>query len=103
MLFETHPHTECVSIVDAYRGLVGLSITRGFTHKVRELFGGPRGCTHTTALLMAMAPVAVQCIWSMNVVELPSRRTADAARRRPAAGGARAQLGGEPEQLPRVG
>ncbi len=66
VLFETHPHSECVSIVDAYRGLVGLSITRGFTHKVRELFGGPRGCTHTTALLLAMAPVAIQCIWSMT-------------------------------------
>jgi hypothetical protein len=79
VLFETHPHSECVSIVDSYRGLVGLSITRGFTHKVRELFGGPRGCTHTTALLMAMAPVAVQCIWSMNASNsrrngLPMRR-----------------------------
>jgi hypothetical protein len=82
VLFEMHPHAECVSIVDAYRGLIGLSITRGFTHKVRELFGGPRGCTHTTALLMAMAPVAVQCIWSMNASNsrrsgLPMRRGAD--------------------------
>lgn len=66
VLFEMHPHTECVSIVDAYRGLVGLSIARGFTHRVRELFGGPRGCTHTTALLLAMAPIAIQSIWSMH-------------------------------------
>lgn len=66
VLFEMHPHPECVSIADAYRGLIGLSIARGFTHKVRELFGGPRGCTHTTALLMAMAPIAIQSIWSMN-------------------------------------
>ncbi len=73
MLFEAHPHDQCPSIVDTYQGLVGLSIARGFTHKVRELFGGPRGCTHTTALLMAMAPVAVQCIWSMHASE--SRRT----------------------------
>ena len=65
VVFETHPHTTCVDIVDAYQGLVGLSITRGFTHKVRELFGGPRGCTHTTALLLAMGPVATQCTWSM--------------------------------------
>jgi hypothetical protein len=35
---------------------------------VRELFGGPRGCTHVTALLQAMAPVAIQCGWSMRVV-----------------------------------
>ena len=65
MLFEAHPHTTCVDIIDAYQGLVGLSITRGFTHKVRELLGGPRGCTHTTALLLAMGPVATQCTWSM--------------------------------------
>ena len=43
VVFEAHPHTTCVNIVDTYQGLVGLSITRGFTHKVRELFGGPRG------------------------------------------------------------
>ena len=65
VVFETHPHTTCVDIVESYQGLVGLSITRGFTHKVRELFGGPRGCTHTTALLLAMGPVATQCTWSM--------------------------------------
>jgi Protein of unknown function (DUF2889) len=64
--FETHPHGGCPAIIDHYGGLVGLSIARGFTHKVRELFGGPRGCTHTTALLQAMAPVAVQCFWSME-------------------------------------
>jgi len=82
VMFESHPHEECVSIIDAYHGLVGLSIARGFTHKVRDLFGGPRGCTHTTALLLAMAPVAIQCIWSMQAVEArstgePMRRGAD--------------------------
>ena len=50
VVFESYPHTTCVDIVAAYQGLVGLSITRGFISKVRELFGGPRGCTHTTAL-----------------------------------------------------
>jgi len=64
--FETHPHDECPRIADHYGGLVGLSIARGFTQRVRDLFGGPRGCTHTTALLQAMAPVAVQCGWSMR-------------------------------------
>lgn len=61
-----HPHSECPQIEEHYDKLVGLSIARGFTHKVRELFGGPRGCTHTTALIQAMAPVAVQCFWSMR-------------------------------------
>jgi hypothetical protein len=59
--FRSHPHSACPAVIDHYHHLVGLSIARGFTHKVRELFGGPRGCTHTTALLQAMAPVAMQC------------------------------------------
>ncbi len=64
VVMETHPHTNCPKIEDHYQKLIGISIARGFTHKVRELFGGPRGCTHTTALLQAMAPVAVQSRWS---------------------------------------
>lgn len=69
VVFETHPHSTCPTITEHYKKLVGLSISRGFTHRVRELFGGPRGCTHTTALLQAMAPVAVQCFWSMQVLK----------------------------------
>jgi hypothetical protein len=69
VVFETHPHSYCPRITEHYDKLIGLSIARGFTHKVRELFGGPRGCTHTTALLQAMAPVAVQCTWSMRVAK----------------------------------
>jgi hypothetical protein len=69
VVFETHPHGACPTITEHYGNLVGLSIARGFTHRVRELFGGPRGCTHTTALLQAMAPVAVQCTWSMRVAK----------------------------------
>lgn len=63
---EVHPQSSCPRIADHYKQLEGLSIARGFTQKVRERFGGPRGCTHTTALLQAMAPVAVQCMWSMQ-------------------------------------
>jgi Protein of unknown function (DUF2889) len=70
--FIDHPHLTCPAIVVAYERLVGLSIARGFTHKVRELFGGPRGCTHTTALLQAMAPVAVQSMWSMTATTTKS-------------------------------
>jgi len=76
--FETHPHGGCPAIIDHYGGLVGLSIARGFTHKVRELFGGPRGCTHTTALLQAMAPVAVQCFWSMDASDATTQSEPDA-------------------------
>jgi hypothetical protein len=66
--FNTFPHETCPVIAQRYRDLIGLSIGRGFTHQVRERFGGPRGCSHTTALLQAMAPVAVQCHWSMAIL-----------------------------------
>lgn len=80
--FEAHPHGTCPTIVEHYGNVVGLSIARGFTHRIRELFGGPRGCTHTTALLQAMAPVAMQCFWSMRAASaraagLPNPITSD--------------------------
>lgn len=71
--FHEHPHMGCTNIIDHYKKLEGMSITRGFNAKVRELFAGPRGCTHTTALLQAMAPVAVQSMWSMRVASARSR------------------------------
>jgi hypothetical protein len=67
VLFETHPHSSCPRIADDYTRLVGISIARGFNHKVRDLFGGPRGCTHTNALLQAIAPAVVQSTWSVSI------------------------------------
>lgn len=61
--FHVNPHEQCPTIIEHYSKLVGLSIARGFTHKVREMFGGPRACTHIGALVIAMAPVAIQSIW----------------------------------------
>jgi len=66
--FSINPHEQCPSITEHYRKLIGLSVSRGFSSKVRELFGGPRGCSHTTALLLAMGPVVTQSLWSMSVV-----------------------------------
>jgi hypothetical protein len=66
VVFEAFPQQSCPGIASHYKELIGLSIARGFTHEVRQRFGGPRGCTHTTALLGAMGPVAVQCIFSMR-------------------------------------
>jgi Protein of unknown function (DUF2889) len=64
----THPQLECQAIVPAYQQLIGLSIARGFTQKVKELFGGPRACTHIGALINAMAPVAMQTLWAFSNV-----------------------------------
>ena len=65
--FETHPFDTCPTITESYRNLIGLNVARGFNRQVRELFGGPRGCTHTTALLQAMAPAVHQSMWSVSI------------------------------------
>ena len=67
VVFETHPNSKCPLIANDYEKLVGLSISRGFTREIRNLFGGPNGCTHTNALLQAMAPAVVQSMWSVSV------------------------------------
>ena len=41
-----------------------MKIQAGFTERVKEQVGGARGCTHLVALLLAMAPAAVQGAWS---------------------------------------
>ena len=66
VIFSEFPHRDCPGIVGHYQKLVGLSIARGYNNHVRELFGGPRGCSHTTALLQAMGPIAMQSVWSMR-------------------------------------
>jgi hypothetical protein len=69
VVMDTHPHTSCPSIEPAYQHLLGASIARGFTRRLTELFGGPSGCTHVGALLKAMAPVAVQSMYSMQLAD----------------------------------
>ena len=65
VVFETHPHSICPLIARDYEALIGVSIARGFNREVRQLFGGERGCTHTNALLQAMAPAIIQARWGI--------------------------------------
>ena len=67
VVFESHPHSECPLIAADYGKLVGLSIARGFTRKTKDLFGGSNGCTHTNALLQAIAPAVIQATWSVRI------------------------------------
>jgi len=62
---EVRPYDLCTGILEDYQKLVGLSIARGYSRRVRELFGGPNGCSHIGALLQALGPVAVQASWSL--------------------------------------
>lgn len=60
-----HPYDQCTSIVASYEQLIGESIARGYSRKVKDLFGGPMGCSHVGALLIALGPVAIQASWGM--------------------------------------
>ncbi len=71
VVMEVTPHAGCTSIEPVYEKLIGVPIARGFSRVVRDLFGGPRGCTHVGALLQAMAPVAIQSRFAMMDLGTP--------------------------------
>jgi hypothetical protein len=58
------PHKECPQAIPAFAELEGMRIAPGFTSKVRNLVGGPKGCAHLSGLLMAMASAALQGLWT---------------------------------------
>ena len=60
----TFPHVECPGITEAFAGLAGLSVTKGYTREVQRRFGGPRGCTHLEQLARSLGPVVVQAVTS---------------------------------------
>ena len=60
----TVPKNVCLETNRSLEPVIGMSIVSGFTMKVKELVGGAKGCAHLVALLMAMAPAAVQGAWS---------------------------------------
>ena len=60
----TFPHAECPAIEQAFAGLVGVSVARGYTREVQSRFGGPRGCTHLEQLARSLGPLVVQAVTS---------------------------------------
>ena len=60
----TIPHDACIETLESLAPIKGMSIVSGFTAKVKDRVGGTKGCCHLLALLMAMAPAAVQGAWS---------------------------------------
>jgi hypothetical protein len=61
---DTVPRGECREVLDSLAPVKGMQIKAGFTEKVKAEVGGPKGCTHLVALLLAMAPAAVQGAWA---------------------------------------
>lgn len=58
------PHEDCRETRESLNALVGHKIEPGFSMWVRNTFGGPRGCAHLNALLLAMSSAAVQGLWT---------------------------------------
>ena len=54
------PRDVCRATLDCLAPIKGLTITKGFTSKVKKIAGGNKGCTHVVELLLAMAPAAIQ-------------------------------------------
>lgn len=58
------PHPECRDIEEAFRGLVGLNVARGYSRAVQDRFGRALGCSHLEFLARALGPVVVQSVTS---------------------------------------
>ncbi len=71
------PHTECPGIEPAFAGLVGLSVTRGYTRAVQSRFGGPKGCTHLEQLARAVGPAVIQAVTSRRALAVSSGEADD--------------------------
>jgi hypothetical protein len=56
----TAPHGVCPAALPSLESLVGVRVGPGFTRAVNERVGRERGCTHVTALILAMGPVVRQ-------------------------------------------
>lgn len=59
------PNEFCRETLECLAPVKGMPIVSGFTSKVKAIAGGPRGCNHLLALLIAMAPAAVQGAFSL--------------------------------------
>ena len=56
----TVPRGVCRETIDCLAPIKGLTITKGFTAKVKKMAGGNKGCTHLVELIQAMAPAVFQ-------------------------------------------
>ena len=58
------PYPDCLETCEIMNGMKGVSISSGFSKKVRSVAGGPRGCVHLVTLLLDMGQAAFQGFWT---------------------------------------
>jgi Protein of unknown function (DUF2889). len=54
------PREVCRETVNCLAQIKGLTITKGFTLKIKKMAGGSKGCTHLVELIQTMAPAVFQ-------------------------------------------
>ena len=69
------PNDDCVKIRGCIDKIVGLSINRGFTKKVRDTLGESKGCLHLTNLVLTMGSAAAQALWAFYSSRKDHERT----------------------------
>ncbi|OGA14765.1 MAG: hypothetical protein A3G25_13435 [Betaproteobacteria bacterium RIFCSPLOWO2_12_FULL_63_13] len=75
------PWPVCSEVAADYRKLIGVRIGPGFNRAVRDILGGPLGCTHLTDLLGQIGNTYMQASWPDRVAR--QRRTGDDPRHWP--------------------
>lgn len=59
---DAHPYPVCPGILPAYQKLKGEKIGRGWSRRLRELFGGVRGCVHVVDLLGPVGTIGFKSV-----------------------------------------
>lgn len=57
------PHELCSTTLDTVHKLEGLAVVPGYGEEIRKTMGGIKGCTHLTALIMAMGVASLHGAW----------------------------------------
>jgi hypothetical protein len=70
------PHDECPFVAPRFAELAGLSVTRGFTRALRELFAGVSGCQHLHELARVTGPAVFQANAALRFRQLEASRAA---------------------------
>lgn len=74
VVIKTIPREDCILITDTLRPVIGMSITGGFSSKVRQTVGGVKGCTHLVHLITTMASAVMQGMFAYYSMKIPDRK-----------------------------